>query len=354
MLFDTLTLLATQERWYWVGTDLSETASLSEENLITRIFTDLATITSDIVIDQIPTQSIGFIRSRDVEDVRLSSQNIRLFYDSIPGLASDKLKETLKFVWQSLKKQDSTRRGIIFAYDEAQNLSDNAQKGQYPLSMLLDIFQSLQKMGFPLMLALTGLPTLFPKLVDARTYAERMFHIILLESLDKNETQDAILKPIESQDCPVKLDRQSVNTIYEMSGGYPYFIQFICRETYNALIQRHKDNHRLSVPAEEIQNKLDRDFFAGRWQRATDRQRDLMMVAATIGEREFSVQQITEASRNPDLLDKPFRGGSQVNQILAALIAQGIAYKNRHGRYRFAIPLLDKFILRQLGQEDDR
>ena len=354
VLFDTLTLLAAQECWYWVGTDLSETASLSEENLITRIFTDLATITSDIVIDQIPTQSIGFIKSRDVEDVRLSSQNIRLFYDSIPGLASDKLKETLKFVWQSLEKQDNTCRGIIFAYDEAQNLSDNAQKGQYPLSMLLDIFQSLQKMGFPLMLALTGLPTLFPKLVDARTYAERMFHIILLESLDKNETRDAILKPIESQDCPVKLDKQSVNTIYEMSSGYPYFIQFICRETYNALIQRHRDSRQLSVPTKEIQNKLDRDFFAGRWQRATDRQRDLMMVAATIGEREFSVQQITEASRNPDLLDKPFRGGSQVNQILAALIAQGIAYKNRHGRYCFAIPLLDKFILRQLGQEDDR
>ena len=353
VLFDTLAPLAARECWYWVGTDLSEAASLSEENLITRIFTDLATITSDIVVGQIPTPPIGFIKSGDMEDVRLSSQNIRLFYDSIPGLASDKLKETLKFVWISLAKQDDTRRGIIFAYDEAQNLSDNAQKERYPLSMLLDVFQSLQRAGLPFMLALTGLPTLFPKLVDARTYAERMFHIILLESLDKNETRDAILKPIESQDCPVKLDERSVNTIYEMSGGYPYFIQFICRETYNALIQRHKDNHRLSVPVEEIQNKLDRDFFAGRWQRATDRQRDLMMVAATIGEREFSAQQIIEASHNPDLLDKPFRGGSQVNQILAALIAQGIAYKNRHGRYRFAIPLLDKFILRQVGMTDE-
>ncbi|MFL5899535.1 MAG: hypothetical protein ACJ76D_13955 [Solirubrobacterales bacterium] len=33
------------------------------------------------------------------------------------------------------------------------------------------------------MLALTGLPTLFPKLVEARTFSERMFRVILLDKL---------------------------------------------------------------------------------------------------------------------------------------------------------------------------
>ena len=35
------------------------------------------------------------------------------------------------------------------------------------------------------MLVLTGLPTLFPKLVDARTYTERMFHTIFLDKLTR-------------------------------------------------------------------------------------------------------------------------------------------------------------------------
>jgi hypothetical protein len=40
------------------------------------------------------------------------------------------------------------------------------------------------------------LPTLFPKLVAARTYAERMFRVIALDRLTKEQSRDAIVKPI--------------------------------------------------------------------------------------------------------------------------------------------------------------
>lgn len=59
-------------------------------------------------------------------------------------------------------------RGVIFAYDEAQNLSDHAKRDQRPLSLLQDVFQSIQRKEIPFMLLLTGLPTLFPKLVICR------------------------------------------------------------------------------------------------------------------------------------------------------------------------------------------
>ena len=54
----------------------------------------------------------------------------------------------------------------------------------FPLSVLLDVFQSVQKKGVQFMLVLAGLPTLFPKLVDARTYAERMFRVMTLTKLN--------------------------------------------------------------------------------------------------------------------------------------------------------------------------
>ena len=47
-------------------------------------------------------------------------------------------------------------------------------------------------------MALTGLPTLFPKLVEARTFAERMFRIVSLDPLSKDETKSAISKPTEN------------------------------------------------------------------------------------------------------------------------------------------------------------
>ena len=98
-----------------------------------------------------------------------------------------------------------------------------------------------------------------------------------------------------------------------------------------------------------IIRKLDTDFFAGRWNRATDRQRDLLWVIASLKRRddEFTVQGIVEKSK--ELLDHPF-SPSHVIQILAALANAGLVYRNRHGRYSFAIPLLGQFILRQRAE----
>jgi deoxyribodipyrimidine photolyase len=103
-------------------------------------------------------------------------------------------------IWPYVRAEG--RRGIIFAYDEAQNLADHAAKDQYPLSLLLDVFQSLQRKGIRFMLVLTGLPTLFPKLVEAKTYTERMFHTIFLDPLNEEQIKDAIFKPIQKEDAP--------------------------------------------------------------------------------------------------------------------------------------------------------
>jgi hypothetical protein len=172
-----------------------------------------------------------------------------------------------------------------------------------------------------------------------------MFRVVLLHKLNEQECEDAILKPITKSNCPIKLDETSVNTIIAMSEGYPYFIQFICREVYDAFLQKLKKGEDDSVPTDEIIRKLDTDFFAGRWNRATDRQRELLSVAAGLNHDEFTVQEIVDFSR--EKLEKPF-GGSHVNQMLVALCNSGLVYKNRHGKYSFAVPLLGKYILRQL------
>lgn len=42
-------------------------------------------------------------------------------------------------------KDNDKNTGIVFAYDEAQNLEDHSEDRQYPLSVLLEVFQSLQR-----------------------------------------------------------------------------------------------------------------------------------------------------------------------------------------------------------------
>lgn len=344
VLLETFKPIAIQEQWLWVGTDLSETISVSEVNFAIRILTDLSVVTSAMTLKTGDKQSAGFTNQSAPILQPVNFDFLKRMFDDTPGLVLDKLKAVLEFVWTLV--QQTGRRGIIFAYDEAQNLADNSAKEQFPLSVMLDLFQSIQRKGIPFMLVLVGLPTLFPKLVEVRTYAERMFRVVALGQLSEDDRKDAITKPVEDALCPIKFSPESVEVISDLSGGYPYFIQFICREVYDVWIQRITDGADTSIPVDSIQRKLDTDFFAGRWARATDRQREMLLVISTLDNRdaEFSVQEIVDASST--VLEKGF-SSSHTNQMLVTLANSGLIYKNRYGRYSFAVPLLADFIQRQ-------
>ncbi|MGB8369468.1 MAG: ATP-binding protein [Verrucomicrobiia bacterium] len=343
VLLDTFRPLVIQKRWLWVGTDLSESASVSEEVIAQRLLADLSVVTAGVKIKkQVPP--IGFQAVGAFEEKSLNFATLSEIYKSIPGLVSDKLKGILQFVWECLMPHGIN--GIIFAYDEAQTMSDHAEKEQYPLSLLLDVFQSIQKKNIPFMLVLVGLPTLFPKLVEARTFAERMFDVVTLNRLNEDDSKQAIAKPIKDGHSSVNFDDKSIVLIFNTSGGYPYFIQFICKEIFDIWVQQLTvDGSVKPIPMAEITQKLDKDFFAGRWARATDRQRELLSIIATLenSDGEFTVQEIVVAAKH---MAKPF-GSSQVNQMLVHLSDCGLVYKNRHGKYSFAVPLLGEFILRQ-------
>lgn len=344
VLVETFKPRALAAGWLWASADLSESASISEAALAERLLADLALVTSAVTVAN-PDRAtgVGFAAAASPEQVPLSHSVLVQIYSGTPGLIADKIKAALEFAWQQMKDQGQNR--VIFAYDEAQNLSDHAAKEQFPLSVLLDVFQSIQKKGIPFMLVLAGLPTLFPKLVDARTFAERMFRVLTLSRLGKKESEEAIVKPIEYAGCPVRLTEESVEVIVRESAGYPYFIQFICREVYDIFIRQHADDEEKSVPVEAIQRKLDADFFAGRWARITDRQRELLWVVAQLKrpDDEFTIQELTEAAR--ELLVKAF-SPSNANQMLGGLTERGMIYKNRFGKYSFAVPLLGRFISR--------
>lgn len=344
VLLDKFKPLAIEKKWLWVGTDLSESASVTEETIALRLLIDLSVVTSNITIKRVEKPTMGFTAEKSFIDHKLTYSTLIEIFKSIPGLVSDKLKGIFELVWKSLEPYKI--RGIIFAYDEAQTMTDHAEKEQYPLAILLDVFQSIQKKNIPFMLILTGLPTLFPKLVEARTFSERMFRVVFLDKLSDAESKDAIMKPIDDAKCPIKFTEESIKLAVKESGGYPYFIQFICREVYDVFLQKVSDGKHPSVPMEEIIMKLDKDFFSGRWAKATDRQRELLAVIASLSncQEEFTVQEVVEESKKH--LSNHF-SSSHANQMLSSLTNAGLIYKNRHGKYSFAVPLMDRFILRQ-------
>lgn len=342
VLLDTLKPAAQANNWLWAGADLSESASVSEDTIAIRLLTDLSIVTSQILKGT--KRRAGF--SGEDDETALDYPTLRGYYNNQPGLVSDKLKATLEFVWDNIKRAPNVK-GIVFAYDEAQNMGDRAKDKEYPLSVLLEVFQSLQKKGCPYLLVLTGLPTLFPKLVDARTYSERMFTVVELKSLNAEDSKDAIVKPTQHEECLVTFDEKAIVMITKNSGGYPYFIQFICRETFDSWISQIAQGIEApSVPLGDIVAKLDTEFFAARWSHATDRERDLLAVIASLDncQEEFTIKEVAEMAKKK--LEKPITD-NQINQMFVGLAQDGFIYRSRYGKYTLGIPLLDAYIKRQ-------
>ena len=332
--------IALEHGWRWAGNDMTEAARLSLDSLGTRLVVDLAVALSSMTVGEVRTRNAGFISGGEVLPVRLDYDTLREIWNRTPGLTADKLRTVLEFAWEVVK--DFGVQGVVFAYDEAQNLTNGFDdEGYSPAAMLLDVFQSIQRQGIPFMLILSGLPTLFPNLVEARTFAERMFRVITLDRLDEESCREAITKPLENSGSRVRFTPDSVDRIYNATSGYPYFVQFFCRESFDVWLT----NPEASVPLQDIQLKLDSDFFAGRWYRATDRQRDLLTLVVSLENNgsEFTVQDVVKAS---SCLERPF-SASHVGQILSSLCDSGFVYRNRRGRYSLAVPLLDGFIKRQ-------
>ncbi|MCI0642479.1 MAG: ATP-binding protein [Gemmataceae bacterium] len=337
--------LAINEGWIWIGSDFSEAAFVDEKAVCQRLFTDLSLFTSTLTVSS-SEPSLGF-RTTRLQKWPLEYPFLMEFCDSQAGLQSDKLKATLEFVWKQLEK--TGKKGVLFAYDEAQVVQDRKDKDQYPLAMLLETFQSIQRKGMRYMLLLSGLPTLFPKLVESRTYAERMFKVQEIGKLQLAACKDAISKPLAGN--PIQFSNESVEAIVKVSSSYPYFIQFICREAYD-FFKSHYDLEQAprAIPMDTLIRKLDADFFAGRWSKVPDRQRELLFCIACLEneEEEFSVNQVVDiaqkVAKKHDL--KPFKAGD-VNAMLPKLIDAGLLYKVRHGKYLLAVPLFGAFIRRQ-------
>ncbi len=161
VLLETLKPIAHAENWLWTGNDLSESTSLSEDRIARRLIVDLSALLGPIVTVNNMSPGFGF-NATPVQTARpLQFEDLWNTFDHAPGLVLDKLQAVFTTISELIK--NAPIKGIVFAYDEAQNLADHAATKEYPLSLILDLFSWLQRKTFSknFMLVLTGLPTLF-------------------------------------------------------------------------------------------------------------------------------------------------------------------------------------------------
>ena len=108
VLLESLKPYAIEKGWIWVGADLNESSSITENNIATRLCTDLAVFTSSVVVSVNRTQPPGFTASERSVVRTLTFKELNLIYSETPGLPLDKLKAVIETVWAAVAKANGT------------------------------------------------------------------------------------------------------------------------------------------------------------------------------------------------------------------------------------------------------
>ena len=196
----------------------------------------------------------------------------------------------------------------------------------------------ISQADLPLLLAGAGLPSILGLLGEARTYAERLFGFVEINSLDGTAAARALAEP--AADEGVTWDDAALEEALRRTAGYPYFLQEFGRQVWRMADGPDRITHRDVLDAAPVATaELDAGFFRVRMDRTTDAQRAYLSAMAAMG---------PGPHRSGDIARALGRRTTQLAPVRHALIARGLCYSPRHDVLAFTVPMFDEFIRRHI------
>lgn len=222
------------------------------------------------------------------------------------------------------------KRGVLLFIDEFQE-ADAAMIG-----WLLSLQQRMVTSHLPFYLVIAGLPNLPGVITGVRSYAERLFLPVALDSLTPEQTRKAF------QDT-ARVDGRSftddaLERLAQETDGYPFFIQVYGNAVWNGaestpMTVRDVDNARAA--ALDI---LDGCLYRSRWQRATVAQKRFMRAMASSGQQDVPQKALEEALAV---------SGARISALKEQLIEHGLIFQPEYGKVSFTVPGMEDYILRE-------
>ncbi len=220
--------------------------------------------------------------------------------------------------------------GLAILIDEAQDLTHDE------LTAVCSIAHSAGQKGWPVLIALAGLPSLPRVLAEAKSYAERLFVFERIEHLARDLARQALTEPAVSEG--VTWDDDAVTFVVEETSGYPYFLQQFGQDTWNDAPGPGVTLVDARLGAAKGRAALDGGFFRARWDRATPAEQRYLRSMATDGD---------EGSSSGDVAARLGRSVNSFGPARASLISKGLIYAPEHGVVAFTVPGMADFIQRQ-------
>jgi hypothetical protein len=226
--------------------------------------------------------------------------------------------------------------GIALFIDEMQDL------GPADVSALCGACHELSQSGAPLIVVGAGLPHLPAVLSASKSYSERLFRYARIDRLDREAADRALRAPAAAEG--VDFDPEALRVLYELSDGYPYFVQAYGKVAWDAAPQNPITADDVKVAAPDAEAELAVGFFGSRYERATPAERDYMRAMAALGLSTDdgpvpTAEVATELGRKPSSLS-PARDG---------LIKKGLVFAGERGSVAFTVPHFGRFLRSQPG-----
>ncbi len=342
--------LALAKEWVVINRDMSP--RLVKESDFAQAFTfDIESAANSlskyIKAKSLVTDTIEAARnilSLEYEGVKMSAAGKR---EKQPQLLEDAAQKGLCELGKLAAK---TNKGVVFLYDEAQNISDQKHKHQFSLSALLSAFVKAQDEGYPVMLVMCGLPAVRENLQSARSHSERLFkaeelgHLSLENNIGQTTSEAVLALTKPAEQTGIDFDLSTAEQIVTDVGGYPYFIQKYGEALWDVAHGMNVniiDNTLYKSVARLIQSDLDKEFYEGRFNEPAVAEQDTLLAAGSLGKEEFRIADLI-LKMSP--YDKSAKG---VGKSIEKLLAENLIFRVRVGLYAYTAPRFGDFLRRK-------
>jgi hypothetical protein len=193
---------------------------------------------------------------------------------------------------------------------------------------IITAIHAVSQRQLPVILFGAGLPQLVGLAGKAKSYAERLFLFPELGPLSPNDAVEALRAPVQSQQVDFADD--ALEKIYELTEGYPYFIQEWGYELWNLSAISPISSQEVANATPIIIRKLDKNFFRVRFDRLTPAEKRYLRAMAELGRGEHRSGEIASLIGAKVQSAAPLRN---------SLIKKGMIYSPSHGETAFTVPL---------------
>jgi hypothetical protein len=221
--------------------------------------------------------------------------------------------------------------GVALLIDEMQDL------GPDDVSALCAACHELSQSGAPLVVVGAGLPHLPAVLSASKSYSERLFRYVRIDRLDRVDAELALIAPVQREGAEIKQD--ALDRLFEVSGGYPYFVQAYGKAAWDAAPTSPITVDDVAVAAPEAEAELAVGFFGSRYERATPAEREYLQAMAEVS---GGLDEPVGTSRVADALG---RKPSSLSPARDSLIKKGLVYSGERGQIAFTVPHFGRFVL---------